>query len=742
MSRFPYHFFEEYIVRTPLFSRKDFKEKLEKIELSDDELREICNNSIFQEAIYLASPYLYEELNQWLNTKKLSPNQYQKLKNTILKYFSRMSDRCTPFGLFSGVGLGNFNENISKSTNFQLTTKRLRDTKLDMHFLVALSQNLVKTSEIRNQLLFSPNNSIYKVGNKIRYVEYEYNSGKRNYIISSAPFSNELQQILDFSKQGKTIGDIASILVNDEIAKNEAKEFVEELIDNQVLISELEPNVSGNDFLDTIISVLDKIGAKNENKILISIKSKLNDLDLKIGNLSAKYTEIEELVRSLNVEYEQKYLFQTDLYNKAEFSLPSHWKKELKKAISFLNKITLSQKDNHLEKFKKAFYERFETDEVSLAYALDTELGIGYRQDGITKGVHSYLEDLDLPLSQEKLTLKTEFDPIQLILNEKLQEALLDNQYTIELSDDDFIYFNENWSDLPDTMSFMAEIISEENNEKLFIDVNGGSSATNLMARFCSESSEVQNLSKTIATKEEELNSDYILAEIIHLPEARIGNVIRRPTLRQFEIPYLGESILPKENQIPINDLYISLKNDRIILRSKKLNKEVKPYLTNAHNYSANSLPVYHFLCDLHSQNIRSGLYFNWGDLKIIYQFLPRVEYKNIIISKAWWKVSEKEIMQVLILVQNDINNKEQILAELRNWRNKRQIPQWIQWVQSDNKLTINLENYDLVQLFIDALKKKKSIMIEEFIYNNNSDFMHQFIFSMYNKEKEVRIKN
>lgn len=32
--------------------------------------------------------------------------------------------------------------------------------------------------------------------------------------------------------------------------------------------------------------------------------------------------------------------------------------------------------------------------------------------------------------------------------------------------------------------------------------------------------------------------------------------------------------------------------------------------------------------------------------------------------------------------------------------------------------------------------------MIEEFIYNDNSDFMHQFIFSMYNKEKEERTKN
>ncbi|MEI3791865.1 MULTISPECIES: lantibiotic dehydratase family protein [unclassified Chryseobacterium] len=744
MSRFPYHFFDEFVVRTPLFSYKDFQERLCRTEIFDSKLKEIYSDPIFQEAIYLASPNLHEEVKKWLNSeKKLSPKDYQKLKGTILKYYSRMSDRCTPFGLFSGVGLGKFSKDVSKSVNYFLKSNQLRDTKLDMHFLVALSQNFVKTPEIRNQLLFSPNNSIYKVGNKIRYVEYEYNGGKRNYTISSAPFSNELQQILDFSKQGKTIEDLASILVNDEIAKNEAKEFIEELIDNQVLISELEPNVSGNDFLDKIIFVLDKIGAKNETEILIAIKRKLNDLDLKIGNLSAKYTEIEELVRSLNIEYEQKYLFQTDLYNKDEFSLPSRWEKELKKAISFLNRITFSQKDSHLEKFKKAFYGRFETEEVPLSYALDTELGIGYRQDSITKGIHPYLEDLDLPLSHEKVALKTEFDPVQLIVNKKLQEALLENQYTIELSDDDFIDFKENWSDLPDTISFMAEIISEKNNEKLFIDVNGGSSAANLMARFCSENSELQNLSKTIAKKEEEINSDLILAEIIHLPEARIGNVIRRPTLRQFEIPYLGESIQPKENQIPVDDLYISLKNNRIILRSKKLNKEVKPYLTNAHNYSANSLPVYHFLCDLHSQNIRSGLYFNWGDLKKIYQFLPRVEYQNIILSKAWWKISEKEIMHVLMLAQNDIiNNKEQILAELRNWRNKRQIPQWIQWVQSDNKLTINLENYDLVQLFIDALKKKKSIMIEEFIYNDNSDFMHQFIFSMYNKEKEERTKN
>lgn len=743
MSRFPYHFFAEYVIRTPLFSQENFREKLGNNELSDAELREIFSNLIFQEAVFLASPYLHEELNQWLNSEKeFSSGDSQKLKNSLLKYYSRMSTRCTPFGLFSEVGLGEFKDTLPLTFKNQQSTigNKIRDTKLDMHFLVGLAYHFMKIFGIRNQLLFFPNNSIYVIGNKIRYVEYEYNSGKRNYTISSAPFSNELRQILDFSKQGKTIGDIARILVNDEIAKNEAIEFIEELINNQVLISELEPNVSGNDFLDKIISVLDKIGAKNETEILISIKNKLNDLDLKIGNQSIKYAEIEELVRSLNVDYEQKYLFQTDLYNKTEFSLSSNWKRELKKGISFLNKITSSQKETHFSAFKKAFYKRFETQEMPLAFVLDTEVGIGYKQNATTQGLHPYLDDLELPLFRKKPNLKIELDPIQQILNEKILEALLEHQYTIELSDNDFDDFKENWNDLPDTISFIAEIISENNKEKLFIDVSGGSSAANLIARFCSEKSEIQNQAKRIAKKEEELNSDYILAEIIHLPEARTGNVIRRPTLRQFEIPYLGESIQPKENQIPVNDLYISLKNNRIVLRSKKLNKEVRPYLTNAHNYSANSLPVYHFFCDLHSQNIRSGLYFNWGDLKKVYQFLPRVEYKNIILSKAWWKISEKEIMQLLMLAKNGINNKEQILTELRIWRNKRQIPQWIQWVQSDNKLTINLENYDLVKIFIDILEKKKSIIIEEFIYNENYAFMHQFIFSMYNKEKEVKI--
>lgn len=734
MSRFPYQFFNEYVVRTPLFSCTNFVEKFNKKEISDNELKEISENSIFKEAIYLASPYLYEELAKWVNSEKhFSPGDYQKLKHTILKYYSRMSTRCTPFGLFSNIGLGEFSKEVTDKqfvtkSNYVRIDQLVRDTKLDMYFLVSLAQHFAQLPEIRNKLSLFPNNSIYKLGNKIRYVEYQYTGGKRDYIISSAPLSIELQQILELSKEGKTLQQLAETLVNSEITQEEAIEFIEELIDNQVLINEMEPNVSGKDFLEIIISVLQKIKAEKEVNILISITNKLTELDQNIGNRVQNYAEIEKLIKSFNIEYEQKYLFQTDLYSESQFILPNRWKKEMKKGIIFLNKINRIQKNNYLEKFKKAFNERFETQEMPLLYVLDAEVGIGYKQDVSVKGLHPYLEDLQLSISQKSQNFHIELGPVHIILNERLQNALLEDQYKIELSDNDFKDFEENWDDLPDTISFLAEIISENNQEKLFLNSSTGSSSANLLGRFCSKKSDVQNLSKVIAKKEEELNSDYILAEIIHLPEARIGNVIRRPTLRQYEIPYLAQSVLPTENQISVDDLYISLRNERIVLRSKKLDKEIKPYLTNAHNYSSNTLPVYHFLSDLHSQNMRNGLYFTWGGLEQIYKFLPRVEYRNIILSKAQWKMTDKDITSLDLL----ITDKNRFLVELENWRIKRKIPSWIQWVDSDNTLTMHLENYDMAKLFIETIKRKKNIIIEEFLYNENDDFKREFIFPMY----------
>lgn len=722
MSRFPYQFFDQYIFRTSLFSLNDFLEKTDCDYISDDKLINICYNPVYQEAIYLASPYLYREIEMWMESGINSPpKKTEKLRQSIIKYYNRMSTRSTPFGLFAGVGLGSFGDKNYYSFNRSST----RDTKLDMQFLVSLSQTLEGIPCIKNKILYFPNNSIYTVGRRIRYIEYEYLKGKRQYIISSAPRSKELDDILDFTKTGKSIDQLVQILINEKITPEDAIEFVDELISNQVLVSELEPNVSGKDFFNTLIKVLKKSEERESMITLMSIREKLEELDLNIGNSILLYQEIEELIKTLTADYNQKYLFQTDLYFQHEYQLPKYWKKELKAGIAFLNKIKLLNKESVFEKFKKAFSEKFEKKEVSLAYVMDTEIGIGYRND-TKKGLHSYLDDIELPHSGKKSDLHIKLNPIEIILNQKIQECLLNGLYVVQLSDEDFKDFEENWSDLPDTFSIMSDIISEANEEKLFI-YGGGSSAANLSARFCSDKSEVRNLTKSITDKEKELNSHIILAEIVHLPEARIGNVIRRSLLRDYEIPYLASSTLPKENQITIDDLYVSLKNDEIVLRSKRLNKEVKPYLTNAHNYSSDSLPVYHFLSDLPTQAKCSRLGFYWGDLEKIYRFLPRVEYKNIILAKAQWQIRNEDINELQFT-----DDELQFLSAVKQWREKRKIPQWVQWIQGDNTLTLNLANYEWAKLFIDTIHLKKSIVIEEFLHNEKEDFAYQFVFSLY----------
>lgn len=718
MPRFPFQFFDNYIVRTPILPYKKFENIFSNQKINHEEL-EVFTDSLFREAIYLASLSLYNETKTKIN---------EKSKISLLKYYNRASTRYTPFGLFAGVSLGKFDKEDHFSKSFS-ENERLRDTKLDMHFLVELSKHLNSIPHIKNNILYFPNNSIYIIGNKIRFIEYENKQGKRDYIISSAPFSEELKQILLASKEGNTINELSSLLTNEDISLQEAREFIYELIENQVLVSELSPNVAGIDFLNSIILILERIGANKERDLLVTLKNKIQHLDLNFGNSKNKYTEIENIINRLDLEYEKKYLFQTDLYFNSEIKLSYHWKRQLKKGISFLNKITVPYKETALEKFKEAFYERFENEEVSLSYALDSEIGIGYLQNITVKGVHPYLEDLVLPSSKQKRELQFKLNPIHLLLNHKLQKSYWNKDYTIKLSDDDFNDFEENWNDLPDTLSLIGEIVSENQQEKLYIN-NITGKAGRLLGRFCSDKSIIKNFVKQITDKEQVLNSDKILAEIIHLPESRIGNVIRRPQLRNYEIPYLANSTLKKENQISVDDLYISIKNGNLFLKSKKHNKEVIPHLTNAHNYSNNSLPIYHFLCDYSNQKIRASLFFDWGGLSKIYDFLPRVEYNNIILSKAQWKINYEQIKIFNSIILSE--NTEHLFQKIEEWRKLKQIPQWIQWVQGDNTLAVNLKNYDLVQMFFSSVKNEKEIIIEEFLCNDKSNYVHQFVFSLY----------
>lgn len=125
---------------------------------------------------------------------------------------------------------------------------------------------------------------------------------------------------------------------------------------------------------------------------------------------------------------------------------------------------------------------------------------------------------------------------------------------------------------------------------------------------------------------------------------------------------------------------------------------------------------------------INAQLWYLTGDLEHIYYSFPRVEYDNIILSPAKWTVSYEEIQDLCL----QRNNPKLLLKEIKKWQQTRSIPDWIKWVVSDNKLVLDLQNYDMCLLFLETLERKKSITIEEFLSNENEVFVNEYIFTAY----------
>lgn len=231
-----------------------------------------------------------------------------------------------------------------------------------------------------------------------------------------------------------------------------------------------------------------------------------------------------------------------------------------------------------------------------------------------------------------------------------------------------------------------------------------------------------------------------ILAEVVHLPESRVGNILMRPDLRDYEIPYLANSLKEQSFQLSLDDLMVSVKGNRhIVLRSKKLNKEIIPHLTNAHNYSSNSLPIYHFLCDLQTQNMRNGIGFSFSSFINNYTFIPRITYKDIVLQEATWNFKKEEVLNLL----HEINNPKELDLLVSNLRKKYSIPDYAMLNDGDNRLLINFKNLTSVQMLLNTVKNRSGFKLTEFLFqhesivkSNNGFHANQLVVSFYNTQK------
>lgn len=703
----PYSFHKNLVLRTPrlpLFRHLDEQAIISQLD-----------NEVFLEAVYLASPVLYDECMKWKNGHVKGEKDRQKLLRSLMKYFTRMSSRCTPFGLFSGCNVVQWQQAPTAITVSSATARR--HTRLDMHYLCALAQKLATLPGIREQLLYYPNSSIYTIGDETRYVEYRYVGGRRKHQISAVTASECLELILQQAAEGITINNMIALLVDDEVSREEAAVFIDDVLNAQMLVNELEPAITGDEFIYQVIRVLQRIHSvhpQEELDAVIRLLQQVNELLQAIDNCSANtaasYRQISALLDKLGVPYEENKLFQTDLIKIApEAGLNEGLQQQLMEGLSLLNRIAEPREQGNLQSFARRFSERYEEKEMPLLEVLDTETGIGY----LAKGADDNTPLLNhvvppLPKGAEK---KIKWGAHERYLAGKVNEAYKGDAFGIEIREEELKHLdNKEWNDLPPSMSVMFRLINAEQ-QQVYLDHAYGPSAANILGRFAHADEEINRMVCDITRTEQEKDPGVVYAEIIHLPESRMGNILLRPVFREYEIPYLAKSALDQEHQIQLQDLMVSVKNGKVLLRSKRLNKQVMPRLSTAHNYSFNSLPVYHFLCDLQRQQQRAGLSFSWGSLIQQYKFLPRVSYRNIILSPANWRFLKSDYEQLLQAAD------QQLMSDVQAFRKRWHMPRYIVLADGDNEMLVDLENEILVKLWLETIKNRPSQELKEFLW-------------------------
>ncbi|MGK9121111.1 lantibiotic dehydratase [Olivibacter jilunii] len=698
-----YSIYGNLILRTPAYSFNELTNSLN--------LEKLWNDKFFREAVYLASPSLIQAWAKALENP--TGRSYKKLQQAIHRYFIRIMSRCTPFGLFSGCSVQEW-AHKSEHQHQIVLDKVDRCTRLDMFYLCELARYITNNSAIRKGLKFYSNNTLYEFGGDFRYIETILGK-KRKYIISSITSNDVLLSVLKLAENGSPYDSITSHVKNLGFSSVETEEFVEILISENLLVSELEPQITGQNYLEQIIGTLERLvknGSKNTDvnkylEILQEVSQLLAKLDSNVCNDPEVYASIIEKLKLIHPPLDEGKLFQVDSKKKCiTGKVDVLIQQKLMLALNVLNKLSPYRPNENLESFKSRFRERYGDEEVPLLIALDIEAGLLY-PDVPRKPASSLISDLSVV--QFETELDKPWGKVETLLSEKLLTCLKENQRVIKISDADIEGLEDNWENMPLSFYVMFRAINT-GDATLFIESVGGASGVNLLSRFAHTDEQIKSHIQAIAELEKQYSSNEVIAEIVHLPEDRVGNILIHPPIRDYEIPYLAQSSKKSDQQIKLKDILVSVRNNKIILRSKLLNKIIKPRLSNAHNYKLNALPVYRFLADIQFQDTRANLGLSWGHMQKQHPYFPRVQYGDVILQLAQWRLKTEEIFKLRNLEGKSLQ------SEIVNFRSKWNLPNKVVLAESDNELFIDLTNEASIYLLIDSIGNRKYFVLKEFV--------------------------
>ena len=371
-------------------------------------------------------------------------------------------------------------------------------------------------------------------------------------------------------------------------------------------------------------------------------------------------------------------LVQVDTARDAAVSLGPRVIAEFERAVAVIHRISAHGAPYELEGWADRFVDRFGDEFVPLLHALDDDVGVGLGARDDTAPVLSGIS------FRPRFRTRVQWDAREEFLLRRLTEVAGRGDQELVLDDADLDRLAQPVpAELPRAFAVAGALAAtsaeavDRGEFELRVTSVYGPSGVRLLGRFCHADPALDAAVRAHVRAEEATDPGAVYAEVNHLPEGRVGNVLQRPALRDYEIPILSGSGVDGDHVIGLDDLLVGVRDGRPVLWSRRFDKRVVPRLSNAHLFTARSLAVYRFLCLLQDPTGGGSLGWSWGALETA-PFTPRVRYGRLVLALARWRISAGALPDPATVAQ---------------WREERGLPRFVAVARGDTTLPVDLDN-------------------------------------------------
>jgi len=661
--------------------------------ITKETIRAFTKNELFMQALWLTSKDLYEAV---LHIDNISDaKKREKLEISLAKFINRSATGSTPLGLFAGCAPVTWGD----TTKLQLGVD-YQYVRLNVAAAVTMNRWFLNDEAIRALLNYRLNKTLYSLNGGYRKIDYQALSyGK--YKASSVKSSDDLQEVIRFCESARSYNSISSF-ITETLGKTEkdAAGFLNKLIEDRILWSELEPGNENEGYLDQAIGAFTRLipeSSKAEDYLskLNAIKQVLSGTD----SVITKNNKVAMILKDLSGEAPQGTLLQVDYFRQgASATLDKAYADKLLDAIDMLNRITPRYQSENLKTFIKRFSDRYHEQEVALTDVLDPEKGIGYAAKHYP-GSAGFIADEKEP----QYTSAVKWLIGQIVNNP--------GQETIHIQKSQFDNVKINDDELPPSFSVMFRI-SGHDEPLLYLEHCGWPAGNVMLGRLAGADRNFGQILNEIAETEARIYEPAIVAEIVHTPDDYLGNFTSAP----YRNNQLQTQASSGNMEVNLMDLRVSVKGNNVVLRSASLGKRIIPRLNTAYNYGMTALPVYQFLADLQCQDSKYQLGFN---LDILPQLgvtkTPRVVYEGVILALKTWYMTNAGLQQLLKEIAVDYD--KAWAKFIKYW----DLPDAFIFTDTDSELVVHTNNRLEVAAWLSSCKKKNEIILKEYIGERNN---------------------